>query len=260
MAIGVASATASADVRITDDTAYTLPERFVRAGLWRLEYGVHGVTGLEIGTYTLPYLTWAAGIRSGNAYAEYQWYRGRRWTLATSLGLTHADFGGLDIDASISVVPVKLLAAMRLGGRLTLSFGAMYTLFYGEGEYNSESDDRFRGAVALDNLQGWAAIMLRLSSRWTLVVEGRGIASTSGRASGDFMTRLDDRTTVEVAATGRASIDELRGSTTTVSLQYSREHLRFRFGGGYGNYVLPVLQMVVPTAIPYPELDLYWVF
>ena len=73
---------ASADERITDDTPYKTPAGYVRAGLWKLQYGVHQVPGLEIGTYTLPYATWAFDLRTGNGHAKYQFLDGKRWTLA----------------------------------------------------------------------------------------------------------------------------------------------------------------------------------
>lgn len=269
IAAAIAAATASlaatrvaaADDRITDDTPYKTPEGRVRAGLWKLEYGVHGVRKLELGTYTLPYLTWAFGVKSGNAHVKYQLLDRPVWTLAASLGLAYVDLAGLDVDARISIVPVRLLAAARLGRRFTVGLGLMYSQISGEGGYNEDETKAFRGAVAVSNAQAWLSLTARLSRGWSLYVESRAIASTEAAADGDLTLALDERTTVDVSATGNASIDEMQGGSTLVALQWSSaRRFRLRFGLGYGNYNIPVLNFIVPYATPFPELDLSFVF
>jgi hypothetical protein len=252
---------ASADERITDDTAYKTPEGQVRAGLWKLQYGVHGVRGLEIGTYTLPYVTWAFDVRSVNTQVKYQFFDKRVWTLSSQLGLAYVDLGGIDVDARVAVVPIQVLAAARLGSRFTLGLGLMYTSIAGEGGYNADETDAFRGAIAVSNVQSWISLTTRLSRGWSLYLESRAIASTEATGNGDLTLALDDRTTVDVALTGNASIEELRGGSTLVALQWaSRERFRIRFGLGYGNYNIPVINFIIPVATPFPELDLYFVF
>ncbi|MBA3502858.1 MAG: hypothetical protein M4D80_10975 [Myxococcota bacterium] len=254
--------TAHADERITDDTAYKTPEGKVRAGLWKLQYGVHRVPRLEIGTYTLPYTTWAFGIRTVNVHAKYQFYTGERFTFAASLGVAYVDLSGLDdqTSASIYVVPIQLLGAWQLSERITLGLGLMFSSVSGEGSYNEDENSEFRGAVAVSNAQTWLSMSLRISRGWSLYLETRGISSTEAAASGDYMKQLDDRTTVDVAATGNASIDEMQGASSLLAFQYSAKRFRMRFGVGYGNYNLPMINFIVPKATPFPELDLYWVF
>jgi hypothetical protein len=256
----LASGTAIADERITDDTPYKQPSGAVRAGLWKLQYAVHGTTKVEVGTYTLPYLSYAFGVTSGNAHVKYQFFHGENWTFAANLGLAYVDFGGLDIDARVAVVPFQLLAARRIGKRLTLGLGTMYTSIAGEGSYNEDEATELRGAVAVDNAQSWISLMIHLSRGWTLYLESRAIASTQGAGSGDATFTIDDRTTVDVALTGKASIDEMQGASQLIAAQYSRKHFRMRFGIGYGNYNLPVINFIVPVATLFPELDISWVF
>ena len=252
---------ATADERITDDTPYKTPEGRVRAGLWKLEYGVHGVPRLELGTYTLPYLTWAFGVKSGNAHVKYQLLDRRVWTLAASLGVAYVDLDGLDVDARIAIVPLRLLAAARLGGRFTAALGLMYSQISGEGGYNEDETKAFRGAVAVSNAQAWLSLTTHLSRGWSLYLEGRAVASTEAAADGDLTIALDERTTVDVSATGNASIDEMRGASALAALQWSSaRRFRIRFGLGYGNYNIPVLNFIIPIATPFPELDLSFVF
>ena len=256
-----AGGAASADERITDDTAYKTPEGRIRAGLWKLAYGVHGVRGLELGTYTLPYLTWAFDVKSGNGQVKYQFLDGRRWALAASLGVAYVDLSGIDVDARIAVVPVQLLAAARLGRRFTVGLGLMYSQISGEGAYNEDDTEAFRGAVAVSSAQAWVSLTARLSRGWSLYLESRAIASTEAAGRGDLTIAVDDRTTVEVAATGNASIDEMQGGSTLAALQWSsRGRFRFRFGLGYGNYNIPVINFIIPIATPFPELDVSFVF
>jgi hypothetical protein len=101
---------------------------------------------------------------------------------------------------------------------------------------------------------------MKLSRGWSLYYESRAIASTEAAGGGDLTVRTDARTTIDVALTGNASIDELRGGSTLVAAQYSAKKLRFRFGLGYGNYNLPVVNFILPIATPFPEFDLSYVF
>lgn len=261
IAIVLASvAVASADVRITDNTAYTTPTGKVRAGLWKLQCGIPYADGLELGTYTLPYATWAVDVRSFNGHAKYRLLDRGRWTLSASLGVAYVDFANLDVPVDVWVVPTSLLGAARLGDRITFGAGAMYTHMVGEGRYNPDEDSTFRGAVALSNVQGWLSLTTRISRGWSLYLEGRTISSTEASGAGDVMYTIDERTHVDVAATGKASVDELRGGALLAALQYSRTSFRMRFGLGYGNFNVPMLNFVVPVATPFPELDLFWVF
>jgi hypothetical protein len=149
----------------------------------------------------------------------------------------------------------------RLGGRFTVGFGLMYSQMSGEGGYNEDETTAFRGAVAVDNAQAWMSLTARISRGWSLYVESRAIASTEAAADGDLRIMVDDRTTVDVAVTGKASIEEMQGGSTLVALQWSsRERFRLRFGLGYGNYNIPVINFILPVATPFPEFDFSFLF
>ncbi|HEU0035683.1 MAG TPA: hypothetical protein VFQ53_33960 [Kofleriaceae bacterium] len=254
------SATAHADDRITDDLPYKVPEGHVRAGLWKLQYGVHGVRGLEIGTYTLPYASWGFGVKSGNGHVKYQIHDGARFTAAAGLGVAYVDLRGIDIDAQIAIVPIQLLGAYRLSDRFTLGAGMMLTSISGEGAYNEDDRTDFRGAVAASNAQSWLSLTTKISRGWSLYFETRAISATEAIGDGDVTHMIDDRTQVDVSLTGNASIDELQGASVLLAAHWARERFRLRLGLGYGNMNVPVVNFVVPAAIPYPELDIYWVF
>ena len=260
VALVLASRLGHADVRITDNTAYTTPAGKVRAGLWKLQYGVPYLDGLELGAYTLPYATWALDIRSYNGHAKYRVVDRGRWTVSASLGVAYVDFENLDVPVDVWIVPATLLASARLSDRNTLGAGVMYTHMAGAGRYNPDEDSTFRGALALSNVQSWLSLTTRVSRGWSLYVEARSIASTQASGGGDVMYTIDERTHVDVAATGKASVQELKGASLLAALQYSRSSFRMRFGAGYGNFNVPMLNFIVPVATPFPELDLYWVF
>lgn len=251
---------ARADERITDDTPYVLASGDLRVGLWKLEYGVPKVRGLEIGTLTLPYLAWAFKVKSGNAHVKYQLVAGALTSFAASIGATYADLSGIGVAARVSIVPIQLLISRRFGDRLTFGLASMYTVIGGEGTYNADEASELGGAVAIDNLQSWFSIIARLSRGWSLYFEARAVSSVGAGASGAVHRAIDDRTAVDIQVTGNASIDELRGGSSTMVAQYSGHHFRLRLGVGYGNYNLPLLNFVVPIATPYPVFDAYWVF
>ncbi|MBA3460171.1 MAG: hypothetical protein H0T46_09440 [Deltaproteobacteria bacterium] len=260
LALVIGTTAAWADERITDDTPYKTPEGYVRAGLWKLQYGVHRVPKLEIGTYLLPYASWAFSVRTVNAQAKYQFFDHDRWTLAATLGVAYVDLSKLDVDAQMLIVPLQFVAARRLGDRLSVGFGMMFSSISGDGGYNEDETTVFRGAVAVSNAQSWLSLMMRVSRGWTLYLEARAISSTEAAAEGDVMHQIDDRTRVDVNLTGNASIDEMQGASGLLSFQWSRQRFRMRVGIGYGNYNLPLLNFVIPKATPFPELDLFWVF
>ena len=251
---------ARADERIVDDTPYVLPEGAFRTGLWKLQYGIHKVPGLEVGTYSLPYLSYAFGVTSVNGHVKYQFLHSDTWALAASLGVAYVDLSGIDVDAQMVIVPVQFLAARHLGRRFTFGLGLMYTRISGDGSYNEDEATKLRGAVAADNAQTWLSLMFRISRGWSLYFESRGISSTEAAASGTAQHKIDDRTTVDVALTGKASIDEMQGGSTLLAAQWSGKYTRLRFGVGYGNYNLPLINFIVPVATVFPEFDLYWVF
>jgi hypothetical protein len=251
---------AHADERITDDTAYVLPEGKTRVGLWKLQYGIPKVSGLEVGTYMLPYLTWAFDLRSVNAHAKYQLLDRGRWAVAGNIGVTYVDFANLDVPADVTIVPAQMLTSFRAHDRFTFGLGAMYTEMFGEGSYNEDDDKTLQGAVAVSNAQAWLSLTTRISRGWSLYIEARGITSARAHAAGDAMVVVDDRTHIDVAATGRASVEELRGASSLAAFQYSGRRVRARFGLGYGNFNVPMLNFIVPVATPFPDFDLYWVF
>jgi hypothetical protein len=251
---------ARADERITDDLPFKVPEDKVRVGLWKLQYGVHEVRRLEVGTYLLPYVALAAGVKTVNGHAKYQFYDRGRWTFAGGIGATYVDLNGLDIDAQISIVPMQLLGAAQLGRRWTLGAGLMWSRIDGAGAYNRDDDTMVRGAVAVSNAQSWLSATLAISRGWSLYLETRAISSTNVAIEADATHQVDDRTTVDVAATGKASIEALRGGSVTAAFHWSGERFRLRIGAGWGNYNVPVVNFVTPFTIPYPELDVYWVF
>src|SRR6185503_5393670 len=128
------------------------------------------------------------------------------------------------------------------------------------GQHNKQDRTRFRGAIAANTLQVWANAMWRWTRGLTLYGELRAVSSVDIAANGDTMHVLDARTTVTVMAHGDANLEEVHGASATLGLHWARKRFRLRAGVGYGNYSVPVLNFVVPVAIPFPELDVYWVF
>jgi hypothetical protein len=183
---------AAGDERITDDTPYQTPPGKVRLGLWKAQYSPAAVPRLEVGTYALPWLAAALSVPVVNGHAKVAlWHRGR-WALSGAIGMVYADFSHFTADAKLTIVPTQALAACRLSQRFTVTGGLMYTHMFGEAKYEEDEIGALRGAVAASNVQAWAAVMLGLTSRWTVYTELRSASSVEVSAGAEGTARVDD--------------------------------------------------------------------
>jgi hypothetical protein len=254
----------TADERLTDEMPYILRPGEVRAGLWKLEVGLWGnevLDRLQLGTYTWPWLVWATGAPFGNAYLKGEvWQRGP-WSATAGAGLLYVDLGFDDQDASFTIVPIEAHVGYRVGDRITLAGGAIYTAVTLSGQFESEGSDFFRGAAGVSNVQIPLTVEWRWSERTALVSQARFVAYQDTAADGFARFQLDERTTVDVVATGESDVlDPARALALSTDFAWSWRTFNLRAGVTYGNYNVPVVNFVVPTKIWFPNFDLYWRF
>ncbi len=257
-----ATADHTVDQHVTDEMPYTLRPGEVRLGLWKVEAGFElpGPVGpAQLGTYTWPYLLWLADLKQANAYGKVTAFSSRRWSGTLGGGLVHARISEGEDTARFTIIPVEGLLGYRLGRRLTLAGGAVYTHVAVDGVYEPDEDDfLLRGGVALSNLQ----VPLTMEWRWSrvtaLLVQARFLAFQDTGARGYTETRIDDATTVTVVATGETdALEPLRSFALTTDFVWSWRVVNLRAGLSYGNISLPMLNFVLPAKILFPNLDLY---
>lgn len=240
--------------RLTDDTAYTLQKSTVRLGLFKQQWGPWD--RITFGTYAVP---WVVGF--ANAHVKWRYFGGDPLSLSASLGLSR--FAPKAVkesvgSAELGIVPLELGASYRFDERLTVSGGLLYTVVTLKGSYDAAALD---GLAAVSNLQLFANLEVRATRVTAFVLAGRYLAfqNTSGRLSATF--RPDAFTSVEVQSVGATNaLDFPQAFSIVPSVVFSWGTFNLRAGLGYGNYSVPMVNLVLPKKTVVPDLDLYFVF
>jgi hypothetical protein len=259
---GVARADHSEEQQVTDEMPYTLRPGEWRLGLWKLERGFNGpgpVGPVQLGIYTWPYLLWLADVRLSNLYGKATvWQRGP-WSTTLGVGLVYLRLEGENSDARFTIVPVEALVGYRLGRRVTLAGGLVYTRVGVDGIYQPDEDDFFlRGGLAVSNLQIPLTVEWRWSRVTALVTQARflGFQGAGGRGHARYM--VDEATTVDVVASGESdALEPIRSFALTTDFVWSWRRVNLRAGLMYGNVNIPVLNFVSPAKIVLPNFDFY---
>lgn len=240
--------------RITDDTAYTLPKGNVRLGVFKQQWGPWN--RLALGTYALPWL-----LRLANGHLKWRFYGSDPLSLSVQLGF--ARFAPQNVkeaagSAEIDVAPIELLGSYRFDDHWTLSSGFAYTAVKLKGSYDPA---KLEGLAAVDNLQLLATLEYRLTRVTAFVLAGRYLVlqSTNGRLSTTLQP--DAYTTIELQSVASTNALDFPFAFSVVpSVVFSWRTFNLRLGLGYGNYSVPMLNLVLPNKTVVPDLDVSWVF
>ena len=242
--------------RITDDTAYMLPEGKHRVGLLDFDWAARD--DVMLSAYPLYY-----GLAFVNGGIKWQPYQDQHFAISlrahafylSSLMVEHF-IEGANFD--IVTIPVETVASIRFDDTFTASLGAVMTGIHVEGTYNSEE---FQGAAAVTNLQTHATLEARLSRLVALVLHGRYMVFQTTRASAQVTLKPDEFTTIEAAATGTTdALDFPNVFSVLPAIHFSWPMYNLRAGFGYGNFNIPGINFMVPKKFILPELDMYWIF
>ena len=235
-----------------DETGYTMQPGEVRLGLWKLELGVPSAGGVTLGTYTLPWLALAAEVPLVNAYARVPLYHGDRWAVAATAGVWN-----VTVDpVSFWAVPLQVHASYEASYPVTYTLGAGYH-YVGVRAGADVDDASLRGAVAVTNGQLSLTAEWRRGRRSAWEVRGRLLLMQEISGSADAEVRIDEFTRAEIHAAARTPVGSRVGGQVSVAWLGSWKCLNLRAGMAYGYYDVPGLHLVVPVALPMPELDLY---
>lgn len=268
--IAAAAAPARADhtesERITDASAYSLRPGEVRLGPFRSAVGLpapRGFAGLEIGSYPLPWLAWIARTRD----VDVQLYNAQVKATFLDRGRLALGFGGsvvygsVDDDGaggSLLILPVESHLAYRLDRRFTLAGSLQYSLIaIGGGADSMDSDASVDALVEADTAHLVGSVEFRASRTWAFIGEAR--LSALGRVRGEVETRseIDEFTEVEAMVEASAMPFDRLGYSGRLTAHYSRRYFNLRLGLGYGNVVLPVVNLASPVRTWLPSADVY---
>jgi hypothetical protein len=245
--------------RATDETAYTLEGGHVRLGLWKVQVGITDFA--MIGTYTLPWAVLAATV-----HAKLRLIQKDPFALAVQAGFAYFDSKRLRWlddsvgDAVVTAVPLEAFFSYRAGDGITFSSSAVYTEVGVDGTMRVAAFDG-AGRGATDNVQLTATLELRLSRVIALMVYGRWLVVQRVVSRADATLHPDAFTTVDVhgdlAADDRFQIRDAFSIVPALHLSWGS--LNMRFGLGYGNFNIPLVNFVLPQRTLIPELDLFFV-
>jgi hypothetical protein len=242
------------DQRIVDGTAYTLKRGTFDLGLFKQMWGPWD--RLTLGTYLVPWV-----LRFANLDLKWRFYGGDPLSLSARIGFTRfvpKDVASGAGSAELGIVPFELLGSWRFDDRWTLSAGALYTVVTLKGSYDPA---KLEGLAAVTNLQVLANLEYRLTRVTAFVLAGRYLAfqNAGGRASATLTP--DAYTTIELESVANTSaLDFPHAFSIVPSVVFSWKTFNLRLGLGYGNYSVPMVNLVLPNKTVVPDFDLYWVF
>jgi hypothetical protein len=244
-------------------TAHVLGARELQVGLWKLEYGLPGrLRGTQIGTYTAPWFLWAGQARMVNGHVKRPIWSNDRWSVSGSLGFFYMNLENLvDTPVTFVLVPMDLYVTHHIGPEMILTVRGTYTAADIGGYFDEEEEvGVLRGAVASENIQAAASLLWRWSRLTMLGLELRvsHILGLGGVADGSL--RVDEHTRVDFVATGDTSLKGFTGGSVSGRVHWSWDRFNLRLGLTYGHYNIGGINVIVPAALPMPELDLFWRF
>jgi hypothetical protein len=160
--------------------------------------------------------------------------------------------------ADLGIIPADLIGTWRLGEDWTLSFGNELTTVILSGDYD---EDAFQGTAAVTNLQSHATVEWRVSRVVALQIHGRYLVFQTVRANTQVTVEPDDFTTITAAAAGKTdALDFPHAYQIVPGVHLSWETFNLTAGLGYGNFVIPAVNFVLPNRGVVPRLDIYWRF
>ena len=243
---------AGEEARITDQTAYTLRDGELKVGLWAVEYGLF--ERVDVGTFVLPWF-----FQTFSLSGKYEWFRGEDWSIANTLTLVRFDLQDLNKDSDpvvFAVVPFEMAASYRFDEDLSLSVEGVFTNISVQGSFDG---DDIRGAAAVSNAQLAATLLWRWTETWSVLVHGRSLVYQDIEAAANVSYDIDPYTYVEVSGGASSDVVDIEGaSSIVISLHWALEVFNLRFGLGYGNWSVPMVNFVMPNKTPILDLDLFW--
>lgn len=258
-ATSIASAYHTEEQRITDRTAYTMPCKSFRFGLFETEYAALD----SVGVRTIWPL-WLLLVP--NLEAKWRLYGRDPVALALSAGVVYLDTRILTyiaqdiVDARIVTIPLELSGSHRFNRMHTANASIVFTPVFLDGTVDTDAVAGIGRGVA-ENLQMTGTYEIRASRVTAFQITGRVVLHQRARASTETVYHPDEYTTVEVFGGASGAQDELVGKGSLVTdAVFSWKTWNLRTGLGYGHYNVPGFNFVAGEPGPLLSFDLYWIW
>jgi hypothetical protein len=246
--------------RVVTGTAFTLHQNEWQLGPFRADYGA--MEQLQIGTYVMPLIALIPNLQ-----LKLLIFRNDRWAVSLRPGMYYADlslprrFYGLgpeDTTIKLWLFPIEGYVSAVIKKRFVLTFSGVYTAVTGSGSYDPED---FDGTAAASNAQVGLGLQWNINRITALIFQGRYVVFQDAAGAGTVTVHVDDATSADVKASGTANFaDATNGWSLSASAFFSWATFNLRVGGGYGNYNVPGMNLVVPVRHPFPVFDAFWRF
>jgi hypothetical protein len=266
------AATAHADRgEITDQTPYTLEPHHVRIGVSDVSMGLFGhdlLRRVEVGTRPIAWVPSLLGLPSYDVHAKFELWRDSTLSLAVAAEHLRVDLSSLidndtmdsGRDASFSVTPLEGWAGLRLGDRVRLNAGAVYTNVAVRGTTPAGPIDSLGGAVGSSNLQLRGNLDVKVTRSLHVIATGRYVPWQEQWAEAGGSETTDDGGEVSNTTRGEDDLMNVGGRAWSAGAEVhlTGKHVNLRLGLEYGHYALPIVNFVVNERGYMPTLDLYW--
>jgi len=245
--------------RITEDTAYLLPQGEFSIGILRAEFGIFDQ--LMVGTYTSPWLVslaiqqWIANVyaKAGFRVGEFAVSGEVTFFLMRIKDLTIpgiVDHGNMNADT----LPLSLAGSYAPLDWFTASLTGTYVQVFA-GSNTTVRSTQFGTVGANNNLTLTGRFEFRLTRVTQLMLTAQYLpwsspAVVESKASPTPTSTLNINATVDTSA--------LQNAWAIVpGIAFSWSAINFRVGAGYGNFFIPGVGLVTTDQGFVPELDFY---
>ncbi len=239
---------------VTEYSAYTLKKGEFSVGPSLFEYGA--LESLDVSTH--PALLLA---RVANFGLKWGFYETGDWSFSAALNVASVNLRTYreDLpDVQVTSLPFEFMTTWRRGD-FSYNLGVAHTLLRSNAQPGEEID--LLGLAEISAAFLHPTVEWRLSETFALVLESNiKLFQTFGVQGSTETEAQDGRIRLELFGSLDAEAGEGRMADISLSGYWSWRYFNLRLGLGYGNYLVPVVKLFVPTKIPFPELAIFWRF
>jgi len=262
--VGGASA-ARADSELMEWSPSTLQPHEVRLGAGVVGLGLWGnklLDRIEIDTIPAVYGINVTGARAYDVSGKFEFWHEDNLSLSIGAGVTSVDLSQLLGSGSdqlrFRVVPIEGWAGYRLNDRLRLTGGVVYTDVDLLGGTKAGPIDELGGAIGSSTVQAFASVQYRLSKSWHVIAGARVLAHQQEYVDATVASSNDMGTLSNTTMAKGDAIGAGRAWAGSLAFHYAGKHYNLRLGLEYGNYQVPVLNLVSADRGIAPMFSMYW--
>lgn len=238
----------------TDFGAETLKQTEFRLGLGRFEVGA--TDDFTFGTTPLLWL-----FRVKNLLGKWRFVNDGAHAFAASSGLywlNARDFDEDNADVTVYCVPLRLSYTFRESNEFRYHFTLSYTAVGTRGEGGDTVE--VQGVGLVDTAVFNPTFEWDLVREFAVLVDLSVVLFQRARGNSDQHYVFDEYTTLDLHQDAEADLKSGFQAWLAAGVMLSLDTFNLRLLGGYGNYVVPVVNFSVPDAIPMIDADIFWRF